>query len=188
MEQDSQKSNTGGPKAGNAIERSQTDIAAGRPDLARDRLTGYLYTLHRQGAYRQEAYALLGAVHFEMRDYARAGAAWLLTEKKDAESQKAFDAFYARYGNDSVNILKIVKPHAPSEDYPPAVQERLKSWNYRYRPYRPRSNPHALDELAEKEQVSGVRPVELGCALAVLVFAIIFLYWVWMNIRLARGV
>ena len=46
-----------------------------RPDLARDRITGYLANLGARGAYDQDAYLLLGEIYSEMRDYARAGAA-----------------------------------------------------------------------------------------------------------------
>jgi hypothetical protein len=166
----------------NALERAQRDLAAGRPDLARDRLTGCLYTLHRRGEYRQDVYILLGRVLFEMRDYARAGAAWLLTEHHGADVATATAAFHKRFGNDAGAILSLVKPHAPSEDYPPAVQERLKAWGYRYRPYRPRSNPHAMHEHVEGEE-KGVRPIEMGCIIAALVVGLTIAYMVWLSFR-----
>ena len=171
----------GRPKS--ALERAQNDLSAGRPDLARDRLTGYLYTLHRRGKYEQQAYILLGDACYAMKDYARAGAAWLLTERQGEDAGLALKAFHERFGTDATNILNVVKPHAPSEDYPPLVQERLKSWSYRYRPYRPRSNPHASEELGEHKRQQGVRPVELGCALAVLVLVALGIYtlWLWLG-------
>lgn len=168
-----------------ALERARKDLSAGRPDVARDRLTGYLYTLHRRGNYDQNAYLLLGEIFFAMRDYPRAGAAWLLTEKSGPEFDQALEAFHKRYGKDAVNVLWQVKPHAPSEDYPPAVQERLKSWDYRYKPYRPRSNPHALHEQDAEAQAASktIRPVELGCAISVLIFLAAGAYFLWQTLR-----
>jgi len=168
-------------KRKSALERAQEDLDNGRPDKARDRITGYLYTLHRRGEYNQEAYSLLGQVYFAMRDLPRAGAAWFLTERQGPEVDEAQKAFIQRYGSDPGNILHAIKPHAPSEDYPPAVQDRLKSLNYRYRLYRPRSNPHAAHELSAEQTTQGVRPVELGCALAVLALFSVFAYWVYLN-------
>ena len=162
-----------------ALERARADLAAGRPDQARERLTGYLYTLHRAGRYDQQTYLLLGDVCFEMRDFARAGASWLLTEKSGPEVLRATEAFYQRYGRDPINVLNRVKPHAPSEAYPAVVQERLKSWDYRYRPYRPRSNPHVLSENTEDPPAKDqLRPVELGCVVAVVIFALAFVLWI----------
>lgn len=152
--------------ASGALERARRDLAQGRPDLARERLTGLLYTHHRRGEYREEVYLLLGEVCFAMKDFSRAGAAWLLTTKTGPEVDEALRAFHARHGRDAVNLLKAVKPRVPSELYPPPVGERLKSWGYRYRPYRPRSNPHVLEELQERPK--GLRPFEIGCALLVL--------------------
>jgi len=159
-----------------ALDRARADLAAGRPDLARDRLTGFLYTLHRRGEYREEAYALLGEAYFAMKEYARAGAAWLLTTRTGADVDQAVQAFHARYGREPAAVLHQLKAHAPSEAYPPAVQERLKSLGYRYRPYRPRSNPHVLEEFEEKPR--GVRPVEVGCLVVgfvVIATAVIYL-------------
>jgi len=144
-----------------ALDRARADLAAGRPDLARDRLTGFLYTLHCRGEYLEPAYALLGETYFTMQDFAKAGAAWLLTTRTGADVEQAVQAFYARFGNASDAVLQQLKAHAPSEAYPPSVQERLKALGYRYRSYRPRSNPHAQEELEGKQ--SGLRPVEVGC-------------------------
>ena len=167
-----------------ALERARADLAAGRPDQARERLTGYLYTLHRAGRYDQTTYLLLGDVCFAMHDFARAGAAWLLTEKTGPEADRATAAFYQRFGRDPANVLMQVKPHAPSEAYPAVVQERLKSWDYRYRPYRPRSNPHALTEKsADDSGEKRVRPVELGCIVAVVIFALAFIFWIVVSSR-----
>jgi len=168
-----------------ALERARKDLSAGRPDLARDRVTGYLYTLHRRGQYDQNAYLLLGEILYSMRDYPRAGAAWLLTEKSGPEFDQSLEAFQKRYGKDAANMLRQVKPHAPSEDYPPAVQERLKTWDYRYKPYRPRSNPHALHEedAVERAARPTIRPIELGCAVAALMFIASIAYFVWASLR-----
>jgi hypothetical protein len=168
-------------KRKSALERAQEDLDHGRPDKARDRITGYLYTLHRRGEYNQEAYSLLGQVYFAMRDLPRAGAAWLLTERQGADVDEALKAFTQRYGSDAANVLYAIKPHAPSEDYPQAVQERLKSWGYRYRLYRPRSNPHAAHELSAEPKTTGVRPVELGCFMAMLAVFSVFAYWLYLN-------
>lgn len=161
-----------------ALERARADLAAGRPDRARDRVTGYLYTLHRRGEYKQDAYLLLGEIYYAMRDFPRAAAAWLLTEKQDAEMETALQAFTVRYGQDAVNVLRQVKPHAPSEDYPPLVQARLKSWDYRYRTYRPRSNPHTLGD-APPEAQRGLRPVEIGCGLFLLAIIVAVALWLF---------
>ena len=168
---------------GTALERARKDLDAGRPDIARDRLSGYLYTQHRSGRYDQAAYLLYGDALFAMRDLARAGAAWLLTEKTGPDFDTATAAFHTRFGRDPVNVLRVVKPHAPSEDYPPVVQARLKSWDYRYRPYRPRSNPHAITEHSEDEATTGLRPVEFGCIGAAVIFALLFAVWLWMSFR-----
>ena len=168
-----------------ALERARRDLASGRPDLARERITGYLYTLHRAGKYDANAYLLLGDACFAMHDFAKAGAAWLLTDKSGPDVEKAGEAFHRRFGRDPVNVLKQVKPHAPSEAYPPAVQERLKQWDYRYRPYRPRSNPHVLSEQTDDGdgRVRGVRPVELGCAVAAIIFVLLFVFWLFFMVR-----
>jgi hypothetical protein len=168
---------------GSALDRARKDLAAGRPDLARDRISGYLYTLHRAGRYDQQAYLLYGDALFAMRDFAKAGAAWLLTEKSGAEFDQALAAFKTRYGSDPVQVLNLVKPHAPSEDYPPAVQERLRSWDYRYKPYRPRGNPHAITEHSGEDRVAGLRPVEFGCIVAVLFAAAVVVYFLWVRMR-----
>jgi hypothetical protein len=169
-------------KKKSALERARRDLESGRPDLARDRITGYLYTLHRRGDYSQEAYLLLGDAYFAMRDFAPAGAAWLLTGRQGPDVDQAVKAFHERFGNDAVNILKIVKPHAPSEDYPAAVQERLKTWGYRYKTYRPRSNPHVEHELGEPQQ-KGLRPVEVGCLVAILAVAAAYISWLFISTR-----
>src|SRR5471030_1051535 len=103
-------------RRGTALERARRDLEAGRPDIARDRLSGFLYTQHRSGRYDQAAYLLYGEALFAMRDRAR--AAWLLTEKSGPDFDLAVAAFNKRFGSDPVNALRVVKPHAPSEDYP----------------------------------------------------------------------
>jgi len=170
-------------KKSSALERARADLAADRPDRARDRLTGYLYTLHCRGEYSQEAYLLLGDAYFAMKEYARAAAAWLLTEKQGPEFDTALQAFHQRHGKDPANILSLLKPHAPSEDYPPRVRERLKEWDYRYRTYRPRSNPHTSGEPTSA-QPRGVRPVELGCGAVLLIGTLLLAYWLF---RLVAG-
>jgi len=164
-----------------ALARARRHLAEGRPDLARETLKGYLYTLHQRGDYDVAAYDLLGETFFQMRDYARAGAAWLLTERSDADAQRAIEAFHARFGNDPVNILRALRPHARSEAYPPAVQERLKSRNYRYVPYHSRNKPRASQNIPDEEALRGLRPVELGCLMAVIGFVIAAGYWLWMR-------
>jgi hypothetical protein len=162
-----------------ALERARADIANGRPDLARERLYGFLYTLHTRGEYRQDVYLLLGEVLFAMKDFARAGAAWLLTERDDADALFAFEAFQARYGKNTSKGLDVVKPHAPSEHYPPKVQERLQGWNYRYVPYRSRSQPRIDRDAPLTEQAGGVRPIEAGCIIVSVigvVLACLFFY------------
>ena len=116
-----------------------------------------------------------------MHDYARAGAAWLLTERTGDDVIRAVDAFHKRYGREGVNVLRQVKPRAPSEDYPPAIQDRLKEWGYRYRPYRPRSNPHAINELVSEPR-QGLRGIEIGCGLALLGLLLAFLSWIVLNL------
>lgn len=149
-----------------ALVRARADLAAGRPDRARDRLTGFLYTLARRAAYREDAYALLGEVHAAMQDLPRAGAAWLLTTREGPEIERAVAAFHARYGHENRAVLHALKPRAPSEAYPPAVQARLLEWGYRFIPYHSRKHPMAAEPL--DAPVRGVRPVEVGCALFAL--------------------
>jgi hypothetical protein len=154
-----------------ALDRARADIVAGRPDLALDRVTGFLYTLHRRGEYQEAAYLLLGEIHFAMKDYARAGAAWMLTAKTGPDADQAAAAFHARHGRDPSNVLHALKPRSPSELYPEPVRERLKALGYRYRPYKPRSNPHVLEEFEERPR--GVRPVEVGCIFFLIMVVII---------------
>jgi len=154
-----------------ALERAQRDLQNGRPDQARARITGYLYTLARAGEYKEAPYLLLGEACWAMQDRAAAGAAWLLTTKEGPDVSAAVEAFHARYGKDPANVLHALKPRAQSESYPLPVQERLKSWGYRYRPYRPRSNPHVLSEQSEAPTKS-LRSIDMGCLLFVLVFVL----------------
>ena len=114
-----------------------------------------MYSLHCRGEYSQDAYQLLGEIYFAMHDLPRAGAAWLLTERSGEEVERAAAAFYERYGRTPPNILRVVKPHAPSENYPPAVQERLKAWDYRYRNYRSRNAPRAGENILGQRRRSG---------------------------------
>ena len=57
-----------------AMERARRDLVDGRPDRARDRITGFLYGLARAGTYREDAYLLLGDAYWAMKDRPRAGA------------------------------------------------------------------------------------------------------------------
>ncbi|MBE7465744.1 MAG: hypothetical protein HS116_19900 [Planctomycetes bacterium] len=151
---------------GRALERARQDLAAGRPDLARDRLHGFLNTLARRGLYRADAYELLGEIHLEMKDLPRAGAAWLLTSKSGPDVERAVAACYARYGKDGTALLQALSPRAPAELYPPDVQARLRAWGYRFRPYRSRKHPRAEEPVEFRTQ--GLRPAEVGCAIFVL--------------------
>lgn len=172
-----------GRRTPSALERARADLAAGRPDSARERVTGYLYTLHCRGEYNAEAYLLLGEIYFAMHDYAKAGAVWLLTDRSGADVERAVAAFYERYGRNSTNILRVIKPRAPSELYPPAVQERLKGWDYRYRHYRSRNKPRAGENIPDHdgEEQPGLRGIEIGCLLAIVAFALMGAVWVYLN-------
>jgi hypothetical protein len=161
-----------------ALERARADRARGRPDLARDRVTGYLAALHARGVYEQEAYLLLGEIHAEMRDYARAGAAWLLTERHDALAEAAFDAFRTRYGDDPVNILQALKPRAPIEAYPQTVVERLQALKYRYR----KPGEKHLAE-ADAEQQKDLRGRDMGCVVFLAAMLGLLLYFVFLVVR-----
>ncbi len=154
-------------KSEGALARARKDLLASRPDLARDRVTGFIYTLNRRGEYQEEAYDLLGQIHYAMRDLPKAGGAWLLTEKSGPEVEEAMTAFFERYGTQSVNLLKATKPRAPADLYPEAVRDRLREWGYRYLPYRPRSNPHADSEWVDQKPQKGLRPIEVGCLIGV---------------------
>lgn len=163
-----------------ALERARADLAAGRPDLARDRLHGVLHSQLVKGEYSEETYVLLGDIYFAMRDFARAGAAWMLTERSDADAQSAFDAFHKRFGTDAVNMLNAVKPRAPSELYPPKVQDRLREWNYRYLPYRSRSQQRGEEETVPDEAQPTLRPIEAGCIAMVIVGFFLFCGYVYL--------
>ena len=156
-------------KKSSALDRARADLASGRPDLARDRIHGLLHSQLIKGEYSEETYALLGDIYFAMRDLPRAGAAWLLTERSDPDAQQAIEAFHTRYGVDAVNVREAVKPRAPSEIYPPKVQERLLQWNYRYLPYRSRAQRVAAADMPDEDRPAGVRPIEAGCIIAVIV-------------------
>jgi hypothetical protein len=160
-----------------ALDRARADLAAGRPDLARDRVQGYLHTLALKGEYSAETYVLLGDIFFAMRDFARAGGAWILTDRDDDCARLSFEAFTQRYGKKPANILDAVKPRAPSENYPPAVQERLKSWGYRYLPHRTRTQKRAAADESDEAPQSGLRPIEAGCVVTLIVgFVLLCMY------------
>ncbi len=157
-----------------ALDRARADLAAGRPDLARDRIQGYLQTLSLKGEYSADTYSLLGDVYFSMRDFARAGAAWMLTDRDDDNARIALDAFIQRYGQKPANVLAAVKPRAPSEVYPPKVQERLNSWGYRYIPHRTRAQKRAAASEPDEER-SGLLQIDAGC--------IVFLFFGFVLVR-----
>ena len=167
-------------KKSSALARARADLAAGRPDLARDRVQGCLHSQLVNGEYSEETYVLLGDIYFAMRDLARAGAAWMLTERSDADAQTAIDAFHKRFGTDAANILNAVKPRAPSEQYPPKVQERLRQWNYRYLPYRSRAQRREEDETAPDEAQPTLRPIEAGCIAMLIVGFFLFCGYVYL--------
>lgn len=167
-----------------ALERAREALAAGRPDKARDILNGFMYALHCRGEYSQDAYQLLGEIYFAMHDLPRAGAAWLLTDRTGEDVDRAVASFYERYGRTPPNILRVVKPHAPSENYPPAVQERLKAWDYRFRHYRSRNAPRAGENIRDSEgeaEQGGLRGIEIGCLLAVVFAGLMACVWVYFN-------
>jgi len=159
-----------------ALDRARADLTVGRPDLARDRVHGYLVTLNQRGEYSQETYSLMGEIYFAMRDYPRAGAMWMLTERDDADAQKAFDAFAKRYPKNSGR--EAVNPRAPSELYPPKVQERLKQWNYRYVPRRIRKQGINANDEGE---VTGVRPIEAGCLVAGVILLVMACFYIYLT-------
>lgn len=152
------------------IERARAELKAGRPDRARDCLSGHLRALNQRGEYSQDAYLAMGEIYFAMKDFAKAGAAFLLTERSDTDAEFCFKAFFERHGSeDFKSILHALKPHAPSESYPPKVRERLSGWGYRYVAYRPRKEG---GEEAQPE-VKGLRPIEMGCLIFVVVVILI---------------
>ena len=169
---------TSSPKSSDALERARADRARGRPDVARDRVTGYLASRHAHGIYDPEAYLLLGEILSDMHDYARAGAAWLLTERQDETAQKAFAAFRERHGDNPVNILQALKPRAPLEAYPPAVRERLEALKYSYRaPGTRHGEPEAAEEAHE------LRGRDMGCVFVLLIFVAALVYFIFLIVR-----
>lgn len=168
-----------------ALERARAELQAGRPDKARDRVTGWLSSLHLCGEYSQEAYALLGEIYFAMKDFSLAGAAWFLTERDDADSRMAGDAFHERFGRDPLNVLRATVPRAPLEAYPPKVRERLSACGYRHVPRRSRRAPGGAIE-GEGGVRSGVRPIEAGCLLFAVMSVIFIAYYFYLTFR-GRG-
>lgn len=160
------------------LERARADLQAGRPDKARDRLTGHLRTLQQRGKYNAEIYALLGEVHFAMQNFAHAGAAWLLTERDGADVNFAVKAFFERHNvHDHRNILRALKPRLPLEAFPPRVQERLAEWGYQPRPSRAERE---AEQAAAKEVGSGVRPIEAGCILVCGLLVLLVMYYIFL--------
>lgn len=159
------------------LDRARADFQAGRPDKARDRLTGYLSTLQSRGEYSGEVYALLGEVHFAMKNFAHAGAAWLLSERESADVDFAVKAFFERHNvHDFRNILRALKPRLPLEAFPPRVQQRLKDWGYKYAPYQSRAEREA-EEAAVRKESRSVRPIEAGCLLFAALAVLFILYY-----------
>ena len=167
-------------KKHSALERARADLQSGRPDIARDRVTGYLSNLHQRGAYSQEAYLLLGEIYFAMKDFPLAGAAWFMTERDDADSRMANNAFEQRYGLDPTQILQTVKPRAPLEAYPLMVRQRLEGCGYVGVSQFGRKN----EALESEKQASGVRPIEAGCLLFAILCVIFVVYYFYL---LSRG-
>jgi hypothetical protein len=88
-----------------AVERARADLEAGRPWMARDRLTSAL-------AQRQddEILDLLAEVHAVMGDLPAAGALWFATGRDDETARPALDAWSERNPTDERRWLSIPSP------------------------------------------------------------------------------
>jgi hypothetical protein len=104
------------------MHRVEADIAAGRLWKARDRLEGKLF----HAPANQKVLELLGAVRADMGDLPAAGLAWFLTDGDDPRRDAAHDAMRERYGG-GPNLAYRLKVRAEIEDFPGAVQERLRA-------------------------------------------------------------
>lgn len=88
-----------------AVERARADLDAGRPWMARDRLTSAL-------AQRQddEILDLLAEVHATLGDLPAAGALWFATGRDDESTRPALDAWSERNPTDERRWLSVPSP------------------------------------------------------------------------------
>ena len=108
-----------------AVERAGRDRDAGRLWKARERL-GSVLSLDPAD---QEVLALLGRVHYEMKDLPNAGRYWFLTEAEGPEVEKATAAMHERYG--FPELLRQLPARTAIAHYPPSVQARLRELQQR---------------------------------------------------------
>jgi hypothetical protein len=101
--------------------RVRDELALGRAWKARDRLQGRL----RDDPADPVVLDLLGAIWFEMGDLPQAGRYWFLTERDDEPVGRARDAFFERFGQNPLEILRALPPRAEAERYPSIVRARI---------------------------------------------------------------
>ena len=104
-------------------ERVDADLKAGRQWKARDRLVGLL----RVDPANQWALDQLGEIYFRMGDLPQAGRTWYLTARVGPEWGAAEAAFYERFGKKPSNVVAALHVRAAIDQFPPEVQERLRT-------------------------------------------------------------
>jgi len=104
-------------------ERVDADLKAGRQWKARDRLVGLL----RVDPANQWALDQLGEIYFRMGDLPQAGRVWYLTARVGPEWGAAEAAFYERFGKKPSNVVAALHVRAAIDQFPPEVQERLRT-------------------------------------------------------------
>jgi hypothetical protein len=104
------------------VTAAEVALADGRPWEARDRLSGYM-AQHADDLYAQ---ALLGDAWWQLRDPARAGRWWFLTDRDGPQVQEAVAAWReTRRAADLARSLGVASE--PERTYSPPALARL-SW------------------------------------------------------------
>ncbi|MGG5260989.1 DUF6584 family protein [Phycicoccus avicenniae] len=88
-----------------AVDRARADLEAGRPWMARDRLTSAL-----QVRQDDEILDLLAEVHVRMHDLPAAGALWFATGRSDEAARDAVAVWAARFPSDDARWSSIPRP------------------------------------------------------------------------------
>lgn len=131
-------------------DRARADLERGEPWLARDRLVSSL----RERPTDPVVLDLLGTAQAALGDLPAAGAAWLLSGRRDEDAAEALGALAGRYRTAHARALAL-RARGPLEAYPAPAQRRLhvlraelaaEGWRWevgtRPTPLRPRRGRH----------------------------------------------
>ncbi|QIM22223.1 hypothetical protein G7075_15520 [Phycicoccus sp. HDW14] len=96
-----------------AVERARADLEAGRPWMARDRLTSVIQ--HRTD---DELVDLLAEVYLTMLDVPAAGALWFATGRDDEVARDAVAVWADRFPSDDARWSSIPRPLRTTDGSP----------------------------------------------------------------------